>query len=73
MLAGGIVVEDDTDPPIARDVALDSIDETDEFEVAVALHAAADNGAVEHAKRGEQGGGAVPLVSCVIGVAAPPV
>jgi hypothetical protein len=26
-------------------------------------HAAADHRAVEHAKRGEQGGGAVPLVS----------
>jgi hypothetical protein len=30
--------------------------------VTVALHAAADHGAVEHAERGEQGGGAVPLV-----------
>jgi hypothetical protein len=30
--------------------------------VAVALHAAADDGAVEHAERGEQGGRTVPLV-----------
>ena len=42
------------------DFALDGVVEADEF--AVALHAAADDGAVEHAERGEQGGRAVPLV-----------
>ncbi len=50
------------DRPIGRDLALDSIEEADEFEMAVALHAAADHGAGEHAERGEQGGGAVPLI-----------
>ena len=39
--------------------------------MAVALHAAADHGAVEHAERGEQGGGAVPLVIVRHGLAAP--
>src|SRR5437773_4651653 len=39
--------------------------------VTVALHAAADHGAVEHAERGEQGGGAVPLVVVCHGLAAP--
>src|SRR6266850_6854083 len=46
MLVGGIVVEDDMDRPIGRDLALDSIEEANEFEVAVALHAAANHGAV---------------------------
>ena len=34
-------------------------------------HAAADDGAVEHAERGEQGGGAVPLIVVRHGLAAP--
>jgi hypothetical protein len=46
----------------SRDLALDGIEKADEFEVAVGLHAAADYRAVEHAERGEQGSGAVPLV-----------
>jgi hypothetical protein len=54
MLVGGVAVEDDMDRPIGRDVALDSIEEENELEVAVALHAAADHGAVEHAERGKQ-------------------
>ena len=58
MLVGGIVVEDNMDRPIGRDLALDSIEEADEFGVAVALHAAADHRAVEHTERGEQRGGA---------------
>jgi hypothetical protein len=36
----------------------------------VTLHAAADDGAVEHAERREQGGGAVPLVIVRHGLAA---
>ena len=48
--------------PTGGDLALDGVEEADEFAVAVALHAAADDGAVEHAERGEQGGRAVPLV-----------
>ena len=47
MLVGGIVVEDDMDRLIGRAVALDSIEKSNEFEMAVALHAAADHGAVE--------------------------
>ena len=39
--------------------------------MAVALHAAADDGAVEYAEGGEQGGGAVALVIVRHGVAAP--
>lgn len=38
------------------------VEEANELLVAVARHAAAEDGAVEHVERGEQGGGAVPLV-----------
>ncbi len=58
MLVGGIVVEHGVDHLASRDLALDGLEEADEFEVAMALHAAADHGAVEHAERGEQGGDA---------------
>src|SRR5690242_17151215 len=43
-------------------VALDGVEEADELLVPVALHAAADYGAIEHVERGEQCRGAVPLV-----------
>ena len=53
MLVGGIVVEDDMDRPIGRDLALAALRKANEFEMAVALNAAADHGAVERAERGE--------------------
>ena len=62
MFVGGIVVEHRMDQLAGRDFALDGVEEADEFAVAMALHAAADDGAVEYAERGEQGGRAVPLV-----------
>ena len=55
MFMGGIVVEHCVDHLAGRHLALDSIEEADEFEVAVALHAAADHRPVEHAEGGEQG------------------
>jgi hypothetical protein len=58
MLVGGIVVEHRVDRLLGRDLAFDGVEEADEFEVAVALHAAADHPSVQHAERGEQGGGA---------------
>jgi hypothetical protein len=48
MLVSGIIVEHDVDRLASRDLALDGIEEADEFEVAVALHAAADHRPVEH-------------------------
>src|SRR5499433_2146154 len=66
----GIVVKHRVDHLAGRDLALDGIEKADEFEVAVALHAAPDDGAVEHAERGEQGGGAMPLVIVRHGLAA---
>ena len=53
MFVGGVVVENDMDRLASRDLALDGIEEADEFEVTVTLHAAADYRAVEHAERGE--------------------
>ena len=70
MFVGGVVVEDDVDRLAGRDVAFDGIEKADEFDMAVTLHAAADDGAVEHAEGGEQGGGAVPLVIMRHGLAA---
>jgi hypothetical protein len=37
VLVGGIIVEDDMDRPIGRDLTLDSIKKANEFEMAVAL------------------------------------
>jgi len=62
MFVGGVVVENDMDRLASRDLALDGIEKVDKFEVAVALHAAADHRAVEQTERGEQGSGALPLV-----------
>jgi hypothetical protein len=70
MLVGGVVVEDDVDRLVGRKLALKSVEKADEFDMAVALHAAANDGAVEHAKCREQGGGAVPLVVVRHGLAA---
>ena len=70
MFVGGVIVENDMDGPASRDVALDGIEKTNELAMAMTLHAAADDGAVEHAERGEQGGGAVPLVVVCHGLAA---
>jgi hypothetical protein len=41
------------------DLALDGIEEAEEFEVAVALHAAADHPSTEHGERSKQGGRAM--------------
>jgi hypothetical protein len=71
MFVGGIVVEDDMDRLVGRNLALDGIEKANEFEVTVALHAAANDGAVEHAERREQRGGAVPLVVVRHRLAAP--
>ena len=53
MLVSGVVVEDDVDRLVGGNLALDSVEKADEFDMAVALHAAADDGAVEHAESGE--------------------
>src|SRR6185503_3764824 len=67
----GVVVENGMDRLVGRDLAFDGIEKADEFEMTVALHAAADDVAVEHAERREQRGGAVPLVIMGHRLAAP--
>ena len=52
-LVGAVVVEHDVDDLAGRHLAFDSVEETDELLMAVALHAAADDGAVEHVEGGE--------------------
>src|SRR2546430_16852811 len=71
MFVGGVVVEDNVDRLVGRDCALGGIEKANELNVAVTLHAAANDGAVEHAERGEQGGGSVPLIVMRHGLAAP--
>ena len=70
MLVGGVVIDDCLDPFVAGDVAFDGVEEADELLMAMALHAAANHGAIEHVERREQGGGAVPDVVVGHGAAA---
>ena len=56
------IVEDGVDGLADRDLALDGVQEEDEFLMPVALHAAADDLAFQHVEGGEQGGRAVSLV-----------
>src|SRR6516162_3948179 len=58
----GIVVDDRVDRLSLGNVRVDLIEEADEFLMPMALHVAADNGAVENIERGEQRGRAVALV-----------
>jgi hypothetical protein len=62
VLVGGVVVEDGVDGLSSRDLAFDGVQEPDELLVPVALHAAADDLALQHVKGGEQGGCAMALV-----------
>ena len=55
VLVGGVVVEDDVDHLAGRHLGLDRVEEADELLMAMALHVAADDGAVEDVERGEQG------------------
>ena len=48
MLVAAVIVEDDVDDLASRDLAFDRIEEADELLMSVALHAAADDLALEH-------------------------
>lgn len=61
-LVSGVVVEDDVDGLAGRHLGIDGVKEADELLVTMALHVAADDGAVEHVEGGKQGGRAVALV-----------
>lgn len=62
VLVGGVIVEDGVNRLASRDLALDNIEEADELLMSVALHAAADDIALQDVEGGEQGGCAVALV-----------
>jgi len=66
LLVGGIAIEDDMDGLVRRQF---SVEELDKLLMAMALHVAPDDGAIEHVQRREQHGCAVALV--VVGMVAP--
>ena len=59
MLVSGVVVDDRVDHLSLGNVRVDVIEEADEFLMPMALHVAADDGAIENVERGEQRGRAV--------------
>src|SRR6266403_2931946 len=65
MFVRTVIVEDHVDDPAYRNFGLDSIQEADELLVPVALHAAANDPALEHIESGEQRGRAVALVDAM--------
>ena len=62
VLMGGIIVEDDVDGLLGRNLRLDLVEETDELLMPMLLHAASNDLAFEHIEGGKQGGGAVALI-----------
>ena len=62
VFVGGIVVDDGMDHFSRRNLRLDRIEEADELLMAVTLHVAADDSAVEDVESREQRGGAVAFV-----------
>ena len=72
MLVGRIVVDDGVDYFPCRDLLLDRVEEANELLVAMALHVAADDGAVEDVEGSEQRGGAVTFLKSWVIVPARP-
>ena len=62
MLVGGVIVGDGMDQFAGRHGGLDGVEEADELLVAMLLHAAADDAAIQHIESGKQCGGAMPDV-----------
>lgn len=62
VLVGGGAVEDGMDHLASRHARFDGVDEADELAVPVALHAAADHGAIQNTEGGKQRRGAVARV-----------
>ena len=62
VFVSGIVVEDGMDHFSHRNLRLHRIEEADELLMAVTLHVAADDGAIEDVEGSEQRGGAVAFV-----------
>ena len=62
MLMRGVIVDDQMHLALGRGFAVDLVEKADELLMPVAAHALADNLAVEHVERGEQGCRAVALI-----------
>ena len=62
MLVRRIIVDDQMQLPPGWGLAIDLVEKADEFLMPVARHALADDPALQHVERGEQGRRAVPLV-----------
>lgn len=62
MLVGSIIVHDQMQTQFGRRLAVDPLEEPDEFLVPVPRHAVADHFPIEHAQGCEQGGRAIALV-----------
>jgi hypothetical protein len=71
VFVGGVVVEDDVHRLVRRHLGVQGIEEAYELLMPVAGHVAADDGAVEHVERGEEGGGGA-LALVVVGHGAEP-
>jgi len=67
----GIVVDDDMDGLVPRHPGLDEVEEANELLMALALHALADDLALECIEGGEQRGGAMALIIMAHGASAP--
>ena len=59
---GSVVIQNDMDDFACRDLPLHCVEELDELLMAVALHAATDDRAVQNIESGDQRGGSVPLI-----------
>ena len=62
MLMGGVIVEDDVDGFVGRDLSVDHVEEADELLVPVTLHITSDHGSVENVQSCEERRGSVTLV-----------
>ena len=62
VLVCGVIVDDQMHCTLGRSLAVDLVEEADELLMPVTAHALANDLAVEHVERGEQGGCPVPLI-----------
>lgn len=67
VLVSGIVVQDDVDHLAGRNCGLNGVEEAQELAVAMALHAAAEHGPLQHVERGKQRRRAMPDVVVRLG------
>ena len=62
VLMGGVVVENNVDGPVRRNLGVDRVQEANELLVSVALHITTDDRPIEHVQSGEERRGSVALV-----------